>query len=116
MPAASLILIAGCGPAGGPPVGFPPPPVSVITAETRDVPLTLEYTGQTAGYRETEVRARVSGILLSAPSGLAQRQLFDVLRVVAELAAAEHLHLVAALGQLLDLLGKHLLYCLLHYL
>jgi membrane fusion protein (multidrug efflux system) len=61
--AASLLLIAACGPAGGPP-GFPPPPVTVITVETRDVPVMLEYTGQTAGYRETEVRARVSGILL----------------------------------------------------
>lgn len=56
-------LIAGCGPAGGPPA-FPPAPVSVITTETRDVPVTLEYTAQTAGYREVEVRARVSGILL----------------------------------------------------
>lgn len=56
-------LIAGCGPAGGPPA-FPPAPVSVITTETRDVPITLEYTAQTAGYREVEVRARVSGILL----------------------------------------------------
>lgn len=56
-------LIAGCGPAGGPPA-FPPSPVSVITTEQRDVPITLEYTAQTAGYREVEVRARVSGILL----------------------------------------------------
>ena len=56
-------LIAGCGPAGGPPA-FPPAPVSVITTETRDAPVTLEYTAQTAGYREVEVRARVSGILL----------------------------------------------------
>lgn len=61
--AASLLLIAACGPAGGPPGGFPPTPVSVITVETRDVPVTLEYTAQTAGYREVEVRARVSGIL-----------------------------------------------------
>ncbi|MBY0268283.1 MAG: efflux RND transporter periplasmic adaptor subunit [Burkholderiales bacterium] len=61
--AASLLLIAACGPAGGPPA-FPPAPVSVITTEARDVPLTLEYTAQTAGYREVEVRARVSGILL----------------------------------------------------
>lgn len=62
---ATLIpLLAACGPAGGPPGGFPPPPVSVISAQTRDVPVTLEYTAQTAGYRETEVRARVSGILL----------------------------------------------------
>lgn len=65
--AASLLFLAGllgaCGPAGGPPA-FPPAPVSVITTETRDVPITLEYTAQTAGYREVEVRARVSGILL----------------------------------------------------
>ena len=60
----SLALLAACGPAGGPPGGFPPAPVSVIVTETRDVPVTLEYTGQTAGYREIEVRARVSGILL----------------------------------------------------
>lgn len=61
---ASLLLLAACSPAGAPPGGFPPVSVSVITAETRDVPVTLEYTGQTAGYRETEVRARVNGILL----------------------------------------------------
>lgn len=62
--AASLALVA-CGPAGGPPNGgFPPPPVSVMITEARDLPMTLEYTAQTAGYRETEVRARVSGILL----------------------------------------------------
>ncbi|MBX3660923.1 MAG: efflux RND transporter periplasmic adaptor subunit [Burkholderiales bacterium] len=62
--AASLALVA-CGPAGGPPNGgFPPPPVSVMITEARDLPVTLEYTAQTAGYRETEVRARVSGILL----------------------------------------------------
>jgi len=65
--AASLLLVAGlmtaCGPAGGPPA-HPPSPVSVITTEARDVPITMEYTAQTAGYREVEVRARVSGILL----------------------------------------------------
>lgn len=65
--AVSLPLVAGlitaCGPAGGPPA-YPPAPVSVITTEARDVPITLEYTAQTAGYREVEVRARVSGILL----------------------------------------------------
>lgn len=60
--AGSLLLIAACGPAGGPPA-FPPSPVSVITTEAREVPIALEYTAQTAGYREVEVRARVSGIL-----------------------------------------------------
>ena len=57
------LSLAACGPAGGPPQ-FPPPAVSVITVETRDVPVTYEYVAQTAGYREVEVRARVSGILL----------------------------------------------------
>ena len=60
---AALLLLAACGPTGGPP-GMPPPPVSVITAATRDVPVSYEYTAQTAGYREVEVRARVGGILI----------------------------------------------------
>ncbi len=60
---ALALLAAGCKPAGGPP-GFPPPVVSVITIEPRDVPVTYEYVAQTAGYREIEVRARVTGILL----------------------------------------------------
>jgi hypothetical protein len=42
----------------------------------------------------------------------AQRQLLDVLRVVAQLAAAEHIHLVAALGEFLHLLGEDLGRCL----
>ncbi len=61
---ASLLLLAACGPSGGPPGGFPPPPVTVMTVAPRDVPVSYEYTAQTAGYREVEVRARVSGILL----------------------------------------------------
>lgn len=61
---ASLLLLAACGPSGGPPGGFPPPPVTAMTVAPRDVPVTFEYTAQTEGYREVEVRARVSGILL----------------------------------------------------
>lgn len=57
-------LIAACNkPAGGPPGGMPPASVSVITAEARDVPVSYEYVAQTAGFREVEVRARVTGIL-----------------------------------------------------
>lgn len=57
-------LIAGCNkPAGGPPGGMPPAPVAVVTAEARDVPVSYEYVAQTAGFREVEVRARVTGIL-----------------------------------------------------
>ena len=63
LPLALALLAAGCQPAGGPPP-FPPPVVSVITVETKDVPVTYEYVAQTAGYREVEVRARVNGILL----------------------------------------------------
>jgi membrane fusion protein (multidrug efflux system) len=63
LPLALALLAAGCQPAGGPPP-FPPPVVSVITVEAKDVPVTYEYVAQTAGYREAEVRARVTGILL----------------------------------------------------
>jgi len=43
---------------------MPPAAVSVITTEQRDVPVRYEYVAQTAGFREVEVRARVTGILL----------------------------------------------------
>ena len=60
------MLLSACNkPAGGPPGGgFPPASVSVITTEKRDVPVRYEYVAQTAGYREVEVRGRVTGILL----------------------------------------------------
>jgi membrane fusion protein (multidrug efflux system) len=49
---------------GGPGNGMPPSEVNVTTVQPQTLPLTLEYTGQTAGSREVEVRARVTGILL----------------------------------------------------
>ncbi len=60
-----LFALAACNkeaqkPAGG----MPPAPVTVMTAEAREVPITYEYTAQTAGFREVEVRARVTGLLL----------------------------------------------------
>ncbi|MBR7800148.1 efflux RND transporter periplasmic adaptor subunit [Undibacterium fentianense] len=42
---------------------MPPPEVNVITLQGRDLPIDFEFVGQTAGIRETEVRARISGIL-----------------------------------------------------
>ncbi len=42
---------------------MPPPEVSVVTVKAQDHAVELEYVGQTAGSRETEVRARVAGIL-----------------------------------------------------
>src|SRR5690349_24126 len=77
MPIRSLLIpllalvVSACGQSngsekkgGGPGMGFPPPEVNVITVAPRTLPLTLEYVGQTAGSREVEVRARVSGIIL----------------------------------------------------
>jgi len=42
---------------------MPPPEVSFVTLQANALPVEMEYTGQTAGSRETEVRARVAGIL-----------------------------------------------------
>ena len=41
----------------------PPPEVTVEVAKAETFPLVLEYSGRTAGYREVQVRAQVSGIL-----------------------------------------------------
>ncbi|MEJ1159133.1 efflux RND transporter periplasmic adaptor subunit [Prosthecomicrobium sp. N25] len=43
---------------------MPPPEVGVLTTVARETPLPLDYGGRVAGYREVEVRARVSGLLL----------------------------------------------------
>lgn len=53
-------LAAADAPAGG---GAPAPEVLVETVREGPLPLVLEYAGRTAGYREVEVRAQVSGIL-----------------------------------------------------
>jgi len=61
----ALVLVAcggGQGPGGS--GGFPPAVVSVMKVEPATVPAVFEYVGQSAGSREVEVRARVSGILL----------------------------------------------------
>ncbi|MGQ0751847.1 MAG: efflux RND transporter periplasmic adaptor subunit [Betaproteobacteria bacterium] len=65
---ALALLLAACGQSpgqGGPggPGGFPPPMVTVAKVEPKDIPISYEYPAQTAGYREVEVRARVTGIL-----------------------------------------------------
>jgi membrane fusion protein (multidrug efflux system) len=57
---------AGKGKGGGNPfAGMPPPEVSVVTVAPRALEESFEYVGQTAGSREVEVRARVTGILLT---------------------------------------------------
>jgi membrane fusion protein, multidrug efflux system len=60
-----FLALGACERAGSQPgAGMPPPEVAVIEAQPRDLPATYEYVGQTAGSREVEVRARVTGILL----------------------------------------------------
>ncbi len=63
----AALLVAGCGSsaqqqAGGG-HGFPPPEVTLMTVETKSIPVTFEYVGQALGSKEVEVRARVGGIL-----------------------------------------------------
>jgi membrane fusion protein (multidrug efflux system) len=68
----ALAVLAGCSPSDGkeqppghgPGGGMPPAQVSAVTVEPRALPVAFEYTAQTAGSREVEVRARVTGILL----------------------------------------------------
>jgi membrane fusion protein, multidrug efflux system len=90
----------GHGPTGGMP---PASEVTVMTATAQSMPVTFEYVGQTAGSREVEVRARVTGILLSRNFKEGERvtkgqSLFTIdpkpfeaalARTVADVAAAE---------------------------
>lgn len=68
MPASLAMLKARLGeaaPAAVPAPRPPPPPeVGIIVVDPREVPLAFEYAGRVGGFREVEVRARVSGILL----------------------------------------------------
>lgn len=71
-----LLIIAGGGfwfwkteqakkAAASRPSEMPPVFVSDLQVSAKDFPVTFEYTGQTKGYREAEVRAQVSGVLKS---------------------------------------------------
>ncbi len=63
--AAATLLVAACGQSqqGGGFQGFPAPEVTTFVVEPKAVPANYEYVGQTAGSKEVEVRARVTGIL-----------------------------------------------------
>lgn len=61
--ASCALLLAACGKGEAPQGGFPPAVVAVQEAKARAIPVEFEFPAQTAGSREVEVRARVSGIL-----------------------------------------------------
>jgi membrane fusion protein, multidrug efflux system len=70
----AALMLASCGPGGhdkggkghpGPGGAMPPAEVNAMTVAPQALPVRLEYVGQTAGSREVEVRARITGILVS---------------------------------------------------
>ncbi len=95
----AVLALSGCGQpsagAGGM-GGMPPPLVSTMVVQPASYPVTFEYVGQTAGSKEAEVRARVTGIVEKRlyPEGAPVRAgqvLFqlDAKPYEAQLAAAE---------------------------
>ena len=67
----SALVLSACGDhkggadAAGHGFGGPPPQVNVQTVAVQTLPVKFEYAAQTQGSREVEVRARVTGILIS---------------------------------------------------
>jgi membrane fusion protein, multidrug efflux system len=59
-----VVLVAACGQSQqGGFHGFPPAAVTTLVIQPKTLPVSYEYVGQTAGSKEVEVRARVTGIL-----------------------------------------------------
>jgi membrane fusion protein (multidrug efflux system) len=86
-------LLAGCSKPEAPPAP-PALPVTVLRVEPQNVPQTLEIMAQTEGAKETEVRARVSGILtqqlyVEGEAVRAGQPLFQIDRAPYEIAHAE---------------------------
>ena len=61
--AAVAAALAACGPKEAP--APPPPEVLVVPAATRDVPVVSEWLGTTEGSIDADIRAQVSGYLIS---------------------------------------------------
>jgi membrane fusion protein (multidrug efflux system) len=59
----ALAALAACGQQQGEFPGMPPAQVTTFTVAPKTIPVSYEYVGQTAGSKEVEVRARVTGIL-----------------------------------------------------
>jgi membrane fusion protein, multidrug efflux system len=93
--ALGLTMLAGCSdnkPAAPPAMG--PLPVSVLEMQPQRVPASVEVMAQTEGARETEVRARVGGILVKrlfqeGETVKAGQPLFQIDRSSYEIAVAD---------------------------
>ena len=59
---AAALTAAGCE-KPAPPAAPPPPDVYVASVEKKDVPVYLDLVGQTIGFQDVELRARVEGFL-----------------------------------------------------
>ncbi len=62
--AAAIGSLASCGSSGRSTEQAAPPPVTVIAVAPQQVPLTRSFTGRLSAYRQANVLARVSGVLL----------------------------------------------------
>jgi membrane fusion protein, multidrug efflux system len=62
--AAATVSLAACGSSGQRAPQAAPPPVTVVAVEPQQVALTSSFTGRLSAYREANVLARVSGVLL----------------------------------------------------
>ena len=94
--AALAFAVAFTAACSEPPPAAPPPPPEVFVADVlqRDVPVYLELVGQTQGYQDVEIRARVEGYLtrMTFTEGSLVRQgalLYEIDRLPLEAILAE---------------------------
>ncbi|WP_234085815.1 efflux RND transporter periplasmic adaptor subunit [Azonexus sp. R2A61] len=87
-------LLAGCSDKQAPAQAMGPLPVTTLEMQPQSVPSSIEVMAQTEGARETEVRARVGGILVKrfyqeGDTVKAGQPLFQIDRAPYEIALAE---------------------------
>lgn len=59
-----ILMLAGCGDKDQANSTPPPPSVGVVAVQSEAVPLTRDLVGRLSSYRQADVRARVSGVIL----------------------------------------------------
>jgi membrane fusion protein (multidrug efflux system) len=62
---AVAVPLAGCGKTPAP--KMPPPNVTVVTTEPRDIPASIELVGQGAASKFIEVRSQLNGVIIERP-------------------------------------------------